>query len=82
MDELPAAVEWLARQLLSRGFTRQSDDTNPEFFGNRLVVFRREPIEIRLVKDRGQWTCDLIADGWALADRVTFPLFKGFGLSE
>lgn len=35
-----------------------------------LITFRREPVENRLVKDRSQWSADLIADGWPERDRV------------
>ena len=45
-----------------------------------LIVFRREPVEIRLVKDRSQWSVDLIADGWPEQDQIVFPLFHGFAL--
>ena len=45
-----------------------------------LVAYRREPVQVRLVKDRSQWSVDLIADGWAEHDRVTFPLFHGLTL--
>jgi hypothetical protein len=45
-----------------------------------VIAFRREPVEVRLVKDRSQWSADLIADGWREQDRVNFPLFHGFAL--
>lgn len=50
--------------------------------GFRADRVRREPVEIRLIKDRSQWTADLIADGWSERDRVNFPLFEGFGLPD
>jgi hypothetical protein len=70
------------RQLESRGFVRTSDEVHEAAFGNRLIVFKREPVEIRLVKDRGQWAADLIADGWPGRERLPFPLFHGFALEE
>lgn len=45
-----------------------------------LIVFRREPVEVRLVKDHTQWSVDLLADGWRESDRLNFPLFHGFAL--
>jgi hypothetical protein len=45
-----------------------------------LIVFRREPLEIRLVKDRSQWSVDLMVEGWPERDRLVFPLFHGFAL--
>ena len=78
-DDLPESVAWLVRQLDSDGWTRVSDETSPESFGNRLVVYRREPVTRRLVRDRGEWSVDLIADGWTESQRVLFPLFEGFG---
>jgi hypothetical protein len=45
-----------------------------------FIVFRRDSVEVRLVKDRSQWSVDLIADGWSERDRVDFPLFHGFAL--
>jgi hypothetical protein len=45
-----------------------------------LIAFHREPVEVRLVKDRSQWSVHLIADGWDERDRVAFSLFHGFAL--
>ena len=45
-------------------------------------MFRQSPVEIRVIKDRGQWTADMIADGWTDAERVHFPLFHGFALPD
>lgn len=54
MSNLPEQVSWLVRQLRSSGFTLERDETTPESFGNRLLVFRRAPVELRVTKDRGQ----------------------------
>ena len=40
-----------------------------------LVVYRREPIEVSLVKDRSSWSFDVTADQWG--DSVGY----GFGLA-
>ena len=47
-----------------------------------VVTYRREPIEIHLVKDRSQWSVDLTVDGWPKAQKVVFPLFHGFALGD
>jgi hypothetical protein len=77
-DALPENVAWLVRQLLSSGFTETRRESGTMDSG--LIVFHREPVEVRLVKDRSQWSVDLIADGWDERDRVAFPLFHGFAL--
>ena len=82
MSDLPEQVSCLVRRLRSSGFTLERDETTPELFGNRLFVFRRTPVELRVTKDRGQWSVDLIADGWPEHDRVLFPLLHGFALPE
>lgn len=75
-DELPKDVAWFVRQLHERGFKETHRETGPMDSG--LIAFRRDPVEIRLVKDRSQWSVDLIDDGWGPEDRVSFPLFHGF----
>jgi hypothetical protein len=82
MTDLPEQVAWLVRQVRANGFTLERDETATESFGNRLLVFRRAPVELRVTKDRGQWSVDLIADGWSESDRIYFPLFHGFALPE
>jgi hypothetical protein len=76
--DLPASVAWLVDQLERKGFTRTHEEAGG--MDSALIVFRRDPIEIRLVKDRSQWSSDLIAEGWRERDRVVFPLFHGFAL--
>ncbi len=77
-EDLPEPVARLVRRLLEEGFGLLSDVRDPDFFGNRLLVYRRAPVELRLIKDRSQWTVDMKADGWD--DHVPFPLFHGFAL--
>ena len=69
-------------QLEKLGFDRVADDTNERVFGNRLLVFRRSPFEVRLTRDRGQWQVDATADEWPEEDRIFFPLFHGFALGD
>jgi hypothetical protein len=78
VTDLPENVDWFVRQLGSSGFieTRREEGT----MDSELIVFRREPVEVRLIKDRSQWSVDLIADTWPERDRLTFPLFHGFTL--
>jgi len=77
-DELPENVAWFVKQLESSGFeeTRREGGT----MDSGVITFRRQPVEVALVKDRSQWSVDLVADGWAERDRVSFPLFHGFAL--
>jgi hypothetical protein len=78
--DLPESVAWLARQLESKGWTLVSDETHPESFGDRIVVYRRRPVTLRLIRDRSQWSVDLKVAGWRESRRVQFPLFDGFGI--
>ena len=80
VTDLPENVAWLARQLERSGFTRTHEETGS--MDSAVIVFRRDPVEVRLVKDRSQWSTDLIAKGWPERDRVTFPLFHGFALED
>lgn len=75
MEDLPDQVGWFVGQLHASGFEQVADERS-ESFGDRSLVFRRAPLELRLTKDRGQWSVDLIADGWSERDRVLFPLFR------
>ena len=77
--DLPESVAWLARQLESKGWALVSDETNPSSFGDRIVVYRRRPLTLRLIRDRSQWSVDLKAGWWRESRRVEFPLFDGFG---
>jgi len=78
VNELPENVAWFVRQLQSSGFTQTHEEIGT--MDSALIVFYREPVEIRLVKDRSQWSMDLIADGWPKRDWIAFPLFHGFAL--
>jgi hypothetical protein len=76
MNELPENVGWFVAELRGSGFAETERDQGP--MDSELIVFRREPVELRLTKDRSQWSVDLIADGWPERDWVDFPLFHGF----
>jgi hypothetical protein len=78
MNDLPENVAWFVQQLKSSGFTQTHEEIGS--MDSALITFRRDPVEIRLVKDRSQWSADLIADGWPERDRLLFPLFHGFAL--
>ncbi len=80
MIDLPESVAWLVRQLESNGFMRTDEEVGT--MDSAQITFRREPIEIYLVKDRSQWSVDLSVDGWPKRDRVVFPLFHGFALPD
>lgn len=60
-DELPDDVAWFAKQLIGNGFTETLREPGPTDSG--VIAFRREPIEVRLIKDRSQWSVDLLVDG-------------------
>jgi hypothetical protein len=78
LNDLPEDVAWFVQQLQGSGFKQTHEETGP--MDSALIAFRREPVEIRLAKDRSQWSVDLIADGWPQHDRIVFPLFHGFAL--
>jgi hypothetical protein len=77
-DDLPENVAWFIRHLEVRGFREIDRQAGP--MDSALMVFHREPVELRLVKDRSQWSVDLQIAGWPKRDRLTFPLFHGFGI--
>lgn len=77
-DSFPENVVWFVQQLESSGFVET--DRAGGTMDSGVIAFRREPVEVRLVKDRSQWSVDLIADGWPERDRLTFPLLHGFAL--
>jgi hypothetical protein len=76
VNELPSSISWFIRQLERSGFELTDDETS-EAFGNRLMTFRREPVEIRVIRDRGQWTADLMATDWSGDERLAFPVLEG-----
>ena len=70
--ELPKALKRFLRELPGYGFAQTLDTT--EAGGRRLIVFRRAPMELRVIGERGRWSADLLGDGWPDGDRVPVPL--------
>ena len=60
----PGQLRDLIQRLLSHGFTEVRSEVSAESFGNVLRVFERKPIRVRIVRDRGDWSAELTADGW------------------
>jgi hypothetical protein len=74
MDDLPRSVAGFIRRLSATRFEPVDEEADGSM-GSGVMVFRREAIEIRVINDRGQWTADLIADGWSEGERLGFPIF-------
>jgi hypothetical protein len=70
-DDLPKSVKRYVRQLPAYGFEQIGDVVSA---GERLIVFRRSPIELRIVNDHGRWSVDVTADAWPEGDRVPLLL--------
>ena len=77
-DELPENVAWFVQQLDRSGFVETQREAGSMDSG--LISFRRDAVEVRLVKDRSRWSVDLMVDGWREGERLTLPLFHGFAL--
>jgi hypothetical protein len=77
---MPEAVARFADRLRDRGFVEADSELGAT--GSGLIVFRRDPVVLRLVNDRGQWSVDLSAIGWPESEWVSFPLFHGFALDD
>jgi hypothetical protein len=56
MNDLPENVSWFVRRRQSSGFTETHRETKA--MDSALIAFRREPVEVRLDKDRSQWSVD------------------------
>jgi hypothetical protein len=76
MEALPGSVEWFIETLGRCGFTKTGEE-HGSAFGDRLLTFERSPVEVRLIRDRGQWAADIRGEGWAEDERVPFPIFEG-----
>lgn len=64
VPEPPGHLRDLVDRLLSHGFEEVQSDFARESFGNVMRVFERKPVRVRVVRDRGDWSADLTADGW------------------
>lgn len=61
---MPVEAEDLRLYLLNRGFTTTAERYEPASFGNALVQLERDPMAVRFVRDRGQWTVEIARLGW------------------
>ena len=57
-DQIPEDLPVLAHWLTSQGFTLTEHHVSSAF-GDRLLLFEREPCRVRLVRDRGQWFLEI-----------------------
>jgi hypothetical protein len=71
--DVPDAVRWLIRQLLSAGL---ADTSSLE--EQRCLVFQREPVTVRLDRDSGGWSVHLCVGGSDTDTWVALPRFEGF----
>lgn len=72
-DDLSSEVAEFAAGLRDAGFAETRRE--PGTMDSGIIGYRRDPVEIVLVKDRGFWSVDLTRDGWR--DSVGY----GIGLS-
>jgi hypothetical protein len=67
-----ATIADLRKWLIEHGFVVVEEQYKPEAFGNQLVTLSR-PTAVRLVRDRGDWSIELMgSDGqwrWIGADQ-------------
>ena len=66
--EPPAHFPRLIARLIQAGFEEVETTYSPESFGNLVRVFERAPIRVRIVRDRGEWSAEMNADGWPRHD--------------
>ena len=62
--EPPQHLLELIARLRQSGFSEVEARYDASSFGNGLRVFERPPIKLRIVRDRGDWSAELTADGW------------------
>lgn len=60
----PGHLQDLLQRLRRHGFTEIESRHDANSFGNAVRVFQRDPITIRIVRDRGDWSAEMTADGW------------------
>ena len=60
----PGHLSELIERLLSQGFTEVHSEYDAGSFGNVRRVFERKPAQVRVVRDRGDWSAELTAEGW------------------
>lgn len=74
--DVPDAVRWLIRQLLSAGLADKSSLDE-----QRCLVFQREPVTVRLDRDSRGWSVHLCVEGSGPDAWITLPRFEGFAES-
>jgi hypothetical protein len=62
--EPPGHIATLIQTLEKSGFQTIYKDEVAQGFGDFMQVLERPPVRIRVVRDRGQWSAQLTADGW------------------
>ena len=62
--EPPGHIATLIHTLEKSGFRTIYRDEVAQGFGDFMQVLERPPVRIRVVRDRGQWSAQLTADGW------------------
>lgn len=58
-SDSPTSIGELLEQLPQVGFNVVAERYSAESFGNRVTVLERDPVAIRMLKDRGIWTVDV-----------------------
>lgn len=66
MDDVPAEIEGLLSELTGAGFT--AEEVTSPFFGDVAVTFRRGALDVRVVRDRGQWFIEVGSAGTGFYD--------------
>jgi hypothetical protein len=64
LPEPPGHLLDLVKTLKRHGFEEIKTEYSPERFGNVLGIFERPPVRVRVVRDRGDWSAELTAQGW------------------
>jgi hypothetical protein len=55
----------LIQRLRQHGFRETESSYDPSHFGNVLRIFERNPVRVRIVRDRGDWSAEMTAAGWS-----------------
>lgn len=64
LPEAPSHLRDLIERLQAHGFEEVQSEHAAHSFGNVLRMFEREPVRIRVVRDRGDWSVEITAAGW------------------
>ena len=63
LHDLSEPLHTFAVQLSAHGFALSTDNCS-DAFGDRIVVFTRSSLSIRLVRDRSQWFIEVGCEDW------------------